>query len=156
MTYWKCNSLQLFSAQSMQMSMWSCGIAHFYILFNMSSFFPCLLHCVYAYVCISVSLSFISPSLWKFFIWLVLPSQASGFPLLVPYILDSSFNSLFSFNFEKEWESYLYTVLYLTSSVTTANSETSCISIFSLVKENKSLPSLRSFEKEWVGWQQQC
>ena len=40
MTYSKCNSLQLFSAQSMQMSMWSCGIAHFYILFNMSSFFP--------------------------------------------------------------------------------------------------------------------
>ena len=40
MTYWKCNSLQLFSAQSMQMSMWSCGIALFYILFNMSSFFP--------------------------------------------------------------------------------------------------------------------
>ena len=40
MTYWKCNSLQLFSAQSRNISMWSCGIALFYILFNMSSFFP--------------------------------------------------------------------------------------------------------------------
>ena len=28
-------------------------------------FVPCLLQCVYVYVCISVSLSFTSPSLWK-------------------------------------------------------------------------------------------
>ena len=49
-----------------------------------------------------------------------------------------------------------YTVLYLTSSVTTANSETSCISNCSVVKENKSPPfyllpwgSLR--RNEWDG-----
>ena len=114
MTYSKCNSLQLFSAQSMKMSMWYCGIALFYIFFNMSSFFL-------VYVCISVSLSFISPSLWKslevyvslcyfplFFIWLFLPFSASEFPLFVPYILDSSFNSLFSFNLEKDTLFYIH------------------------------------------------
>ena len=90
--------------------------------------FPCLLKCVYVYVCISVSLSFISPSLWKslgvyfslccfllIFLWLLLPSQASEFLLLVPYILDSSFNSLSSLNLEKD--TLFYTVLYQTSSV---------------------------------------
>ena len=33
-------SAQLFHAQSMQILMWSCGIALFHILFNMSYFFP--------------------------------------------------------------------------------------------------------------------
>ena len=63
------------------------------------------------------------------------PSQASEFPLLFPYILDSSFNSLLCQLGDR------YTVLYLKSSVTTANSETSCISKCFLVKEDKSPPS---------------
>ena len=53
----------------------------------------------------------------------------------------------------------LHTDLYLTSSVTTANSVTSCISNCSLVKEQKSPPStslLRFYEKDTVEWQQQC
>ena len=107
----------------MQMSMWSCGIALFYILFNMSSFFPVyfsvympmsasLYHChlsLYLFgshwecgsmsgdtlgVCLSV--------LFCFIFHLTLPFSASEFALLVPYILDSSFNSLFSFNVEKD------------------------------------------------------
>ena len=81
------------------------------------------------------------------------------FPELVPYLLDSSFNSLFSFNLEKDWESYLYTVLYLTSSVITANSQASCISNSSLVKEDRNPPlppSLSFYDKDTVGWQQQC
>ena len=43
-------------------ALWNSTFLHFiqHVLF-----FPCLLQCVYAYVCISVSLSFISPSLWK-------------------------------------------------------------------------------------------
>ena len=68
-------------------------------------------------------------------------------------------STLFSFNLEKHWESYLYTVLYLTSSVTTANSQTSCISNSSLVKEDRNPPlppSLSFYEKDTVGWQQQC
>ena len=85
------------------------------------------------------------------FIWLLLPCQASEFPLLFSYILDSSFNSFFSFNLEKDCESYLYTVLYLKSSVTTANSQASCISISSLVKEDRNPPSTSFFELLWKG-----
>jgi len=150
MTYWKCNSLQLFSVQSMKMSMWYCGIALFYIFFNMSSFFL-------VYVCISVSLSFIYPSLWK--------SLGVCFSLccflLIFHLTRASFSSLWisltcslylgfifqlslSFNLEKD--TLFYTVLYWTSSVTTANSETSCISKCSLVKEDKSPPSTSFLE----------
>ncbi|KAI4553185.1 hypothetical protein MJT46_016479 [Ovis ammon polii x Ovis aries] len=50
-------------------------------------------------------------------------------------------STLFSFNLEKDWESYLFTVLYLTSSVTTANSQTPCISNSSLIKEDRNPPS---------------
>ena len=61
-------------------------------------------------------------------------------------------NSLFSFNLEKDWESYLYSVLYLTSSVTTANSQTSCISNSSLVKEDRNPPSTFLPELLWEGY----
>ena len=42
--------------------LWNSTFLHFiqHVLF-----FPHILQCVYVYVCISVSLSFISPSLWK-------------------------------------------------------------------------------------------
>ena len=74
------------------------------------------------------------------------------FPELVPYLLDSSFNSLFSFNLEKDWESYLFTVLYMTSSVTTANSQTPCISNSSLIKEDRNPPSTSFPELLWKGY----
>ena len=61
-------------------------------------------------------------------------------------------NSLFSFNLEEDWESYLYSVLYLTSSVTTANSQTSCISNSSLVKEDRNPPSTFLPELLWEGY----
>ena len=147
MTYSKCNSLQLFSAQSMQMSMWSCGIAHFYILFNMSSFFPVYFS---VYMPMSASLYHCHLSLHLFGSF----SFDSSFllkPLDFPYLFPISWILLSTLSSLSTWRKihcFIYTVLYLTSSVTTANSETSCISIFSLVKENKSLPSLRSFEKE--------
>ena len=89
MTYWKCNSLQLFSAQSMKMSMWSCGIAFLHFIQHVL-FFPCLLQYVYAYVCISVSLSFISPSLWKS---LGVYFSLCGF-LLIFHLTLTSFSSL--------------------------------------------------------------
>ena len=76
-------------------------------------FYPGLFQCVYAYVCISVSLSFISPSLWK--------SLGVYFSLccflLIFHLTLSSFSSLwisltcslhlgfffqFSFNLEKD------------------------------------------------------
>ena len=59
--------------------------------------------------------------------------------------------SLF-FQLGKDWESYLYTVLYLTSSVTTANLQASCISNFSLVKENRNPPSTSFPELLWEGY----
>ena len=74
------------------------------------------------------------------------------FPELVPYLLDSSFNSLFSFNLEKDWESYLFAVLYLMSNVTTANSQTPCISNSSLIKEDRNPPSTSFPELLWEGY----
>ena len=73
------------------------------------------------------------------------------FPELVPYLLDS-FNSLFSFNLEKDWESYLFAVLYLMSNVTTANSQTPCISNSSLIKEDRNPPSTSFPELLWEGY----
>ena len=62
------------------------------------------------------------------------------------------FFQLFSFNLEKDWQSYLNTVLYLTSRVTTANSQTSRISNSSLVKENRNPPSTSFPELLWEGY----
>ena len=168
MTYWKCNSLKLFSAQSMQMSY---GIALFYIIQHVL-FVPCLLQCIYVYVCISVSLSLTFSSLWKF-LWVYF--SLCYFPLIF-HLTHPSFFSLWisltcslspGFVFQLPLLFQLgkiytvwYTVLYLTSSVNTANSVISCISNCSLVKEHKSPPSnppsLRFYEKDTVGWQQQC
>ena len=153
MTYSKCNSLQLFSAQSMQMSMWSCGIAHFYILFNMSSFFPVyfsvympmsasLYHCHLSlhifgshWKCMSLCVIFFYFSFDSSFLF-----QPLSFPYLFPifWILLSTLSSLSTW---RNTHCFINSVLYLTSSVTTSNSETSCISNCSLVKEDKSPPS---------------
>ena len=108
----------------MQMSMWSCGITLFYTLFNMSSFSPLYFRLymsmsasLYHYhlflhlfgshwECISLCVVFFS-----LFIWLLLLSQASEFPLAFPYILDSSFNSLLSFNLEKDTLFYIHYII---------------------------------------------
>ena len=42
--------------------LWNSTFLHF---IQHALLFPCLLQCVYAYVCISALLSFISPSLWR-------------------------------------------------------------------------------------------
>ena len=52
MTYCNWNSLQLFSAQSMQMYAWSYGITLFHLLFSVSSLFP-----LYSSVYMSMSAS---------------------------------------------------------------------------------------------------
>ena len=84
---------------------------------------PSLLQCVYVYVCISVSLSFSSLSLWKS-LWvyfslccfllifhLTHPSFSSlWISLTCSLSPGSSFNSLFSFNLEKDtlFENHIY------------------------------------------------
>ena len=99
--------------------------------------------------CISLCVVFFS-----LFIWLLLLSQASEFPLFFPisWILLSTFFSLSTW---RKIHCFIYTVLYLTSSVTTPNSETSCISNCSLVKEDEPpfylLPSDSMRRNEWDG-----
>ena len=142
----------------------------FYNLFNMSSFFPIyfsvympmsasLYHCHLSlhlfgshWECISLCVVFFS-----LFIWLLLLSQASEFPLAFPYILDSSFNSLFSFNFEKNTLFYIYCFI---SDKQCDHSQLRNLLHFKLLPCKRGWapllpPSLRFFEKEWVGWQQQ-
>ena len=122
-------------------------------------FFPCQFQCVYAYVCISVSLSFFSPSLWKSLgVYFSL-----CFLLLIFHLTLTSFSSLWisltfslylGFFFQLSLLCQLedrYTVLYLASSVTTDNSETSCISNCFLVKEYKSPLSTFFLEILWEG-----
>ena len=136
--------------------LWNSTFLHFiqHVLF-----FPCLLQCVYAYVCISVSLSFISPSLWKslavYFslcclllnVHLTLTSLSSLWISVTFFLYLGFFFQLFLlFQLGER-----YTVLYLTSSVTTANSEICCISNCSLVKEYKSPLSNSFLEVLWEG-----
>ena len=134
----------------MKMSMWYCGIALFYIFFNMSSFFL-------VYVCISVSLSFISPSLWKslgvcfslccfLLIFHLTLTSFSSLRISLTCSLHLGFFFQLSLLFQLGEDTLFYTVLYQTSSVTTANSKTSCISNCSLVKEDKSPPSTSFLE----------
>ena len=131
----------------------------FYILFNMSSFFPVyfsvympmsasLYHCHLSlhhfgshWKCISTCVGFF----W-FFIWLILLSQASEFPLLLPYILASSFNSFFSFNLEKDTLFYIWQAVW-----TQPNQKPLAFQIASLVKEDKSPPSISFLEILWEG-----
>ena len=127
--------------------MWSCGIALFYLLFNVSSLFPLYFMCICLCLHLCITIIYLS---------IPLEVSVSGF-LSVVYSFNFSLNflhfqnlfrivwillsTLFSFNLEKDWESYLFTVLYLTSSVTTANSQTPCISNSSLIKEDRNPPS---------------
>ena len=141
--------------------LWNSTFLHFiqHVLFV-----PCLLQCVYVYVCISVSLSFTSPSLWKS----LREYFSLCFALLIFHLTHPSFLSLWisltcslspGFFFQisllfqlGERYTVWYTDLYLTSSVTTANLATSCISNCSLVKEHKSSPPTSFFEVLWEGY----
>ena len=80
------------------------------------------------------------------FIWLLLPCQASEFPLLFSYILDSSFNSFFSFNLEKDTLFYIWQAVW-----TQPNQKPLAFQIASLVKEDKSPPSISFLEILWEG-----
>ena len=75
----KFNALQLFSAQSMQMQVWSCGITLFYLLFSMTSLFP---------LCFSVYMSMSAFYITITYLSIPLEVSVSGFLSVV-----------FSFNF---------------------------------------------------------
>ena len=84
--------------------------------------------------------------------------------LLIFHLTHPSFSSLwisltcslylgFFFQLSLLWQlGEWYTVLYLTSSVTTANSQTSCISNSSLVKQDRNSPSTSFPELLWEGY----
>ena len=163
MTCWKCNSLQLFTAQSMQMLVWSCGIAlsTFYSthpLFPLStSVCICLcLHLGITVIYLSISLE-VTGSVFFFVLFAFNFSFDSSFLLKLlnfPYLLPISWILPLTLSSLSTWTKihcFIYTVLYLTSSVTTANSETSCISNCSLVKEDKSPPSTSFLDILWEG-----
>ena len=151
--------------------MWSCGIAlsTFYStcpLFSLStSVCICLcLHLCIIVIYLSISLE-VTGSVFLFVLFSFTFSLDSSFllkPLNFPYFFPISWILLSTLSSLSTWRKihcFIYTVLYLTSSVTTANSETSCISNCSLVKKDRIPllpPSLRFYKKEWVGWQQQC
>ena len=88
------------------------------LFFLSTSVCICLcLHLCITVICLSITLE-VTGSLFlfvlfsfNFFIWLLLPSQASEFPFLVPYILDS-FKSLFFFNLEKDTLSYIWQAVW--------------------------------------------
>ena len=159
MTYWKSNSLQLFNAQSMQMLMWSCGIALFYLLFNMSSLFPLyfsvymsmsasLYHCHLSLHLFGSHCECISLCCFLLFFHLTLTSFPS---LWISLTCSLYLGFFFQFSFNLEKDTLFYTVLYQTNTVNTVNSEISCISNCSLVKEDKSPPSTSFLEVLWEG-----
>ena len=142
----------------MQMSMWSCGITLFTIystcpLFSLpTSVCICLcLHLCITVIYLSISLE-VTRSVFLFVLFSFNFSFHSFFllkPLNFPYLFPISWillSTLFSLLTLRKIHCFIYTVLYLTSSVTTANSETSCISNCSLVKEDKSPPSTSFLE----------
>ena len=146
----------------MQMSMWSCGIAlsTFYSTCPLLSLSTSMCICLCLHLCVTVTYLSISLEVtWSVFLFVLF---AFNFSFDLSFLL-KPLNSLtcllylglfFQFSLLCQLGER-YTVLYLTSSVTTANSETSCISNCSLVKEDEPpfylLPwdSLR--RNEWDG-----
>ena len=142
----------------MQMSMWSCGIALsiFYSTCPLFSLPTAVCICLCLHLCITVVYHSISLEVSGVYFSLCCF-------LLIFHLTLTSFSSLWisltcslylGFFFQLSLLCQLgdrYTVLYLTSSVTTANSETSCISNCSLVKEDKSPPSTFFLEILWEG-----
>ena len=125
-------------------------------------FFPGLHQCVYIYISISVSLSFISPSLWKSLgVYFSLCCFLLIFHLTLPSF-SSLWNSLtcslylgFFFQFSLLFQlGERYTILhcFISDKQCEHNQlETSCISSCSLVKEDNSPPSTSFLEVLWEG-----
>ena len=151
----------------MQMLMWPCGIAlsTFYSTHPLFSLSTSVCICLCLHLCITVIYLTISleitGSVFFFVLFAFNFSLDSSFLLKLlnfPYLLPISWILPLTLSSLSTWTKihcFIYTVLYLTSSVTTANSETSCISNCSLVKEDEPpfylLPwdSLR--RNEWDG-----
>jgi len=147
----------------MQMSMWSCGIAlsTFYStcpLFSLStSVCICLcLHLCITVIYLSISLE-VTGSVFLFVLFSFNFSFDSYFflkPLNFPYFFPISWILLSTLSSLTTWRKihcFIYTVLYLTSSVTTANSPN--LLHFKLLPCKRGWapllpPSLRFFEKE--------
>ena len=139
----------MFRAQSMQMSMWSHGIAlsTFYSTCPLFSLSTSVCICLCLHLCITVIYLSISLEVTGSLFLLVLFSFNFSFysyfllkPLNFPYSFPISWTLLSTLSSLSTWRKlhcFIYTVLYLTSSVTTANSEISCISNCSLVKEDE-------------------
>ena len=101
--------------------LWNSTFLHFiqHVLF-----FPCLLQCFYAYVFISVSLSFISPSLWKslgvyislccllLIVHLALTFFSSFWISLICSLYLGFFFKFFSFNLEKNTLFYIWQAVW--------------------------------------------
>ena len=145
-------------------------MALFYILFNMSSLFP-----VYFSVYMSMSASLYHYHLPLLLFGSLCECISLCCFLLIFHLTYPSFSSLwisltcslsprFFFQLpllfelgeytDLNWRiyRYKYTDLYLTSSVTAANSVSSIISNCSLVKEHKSPPSISFLEVLWEGY----
>ena len=127
--------------------LWNSTFLHF---FQHVLFFPGLcLHLCITVIYFSISLE-VTGSVFLFVLFSFNFSFDSCFllkPLNFPYCsLYLGFIFQLSLLFQLGEDTLFYTVLYQTSSVTTANSKTSCISNCSLVKEDKSPPSTSFLE----------
>ena len=117
--------------------------------------------CLCLHVCITVTYLSISLEVTGSLFLLVLFSFNFSFysyfllkPLNFPYLFPISwilFSTLSSLSTWRKIHCFIYTVLYQTSSVTTANAETSCISNCSFVKKDKSPSSTSFLEVLWDG-----
>ena len=143
--------------------MWSCGIAlsTFYSTCPLFSLSTSVCICLCLHLCISVIYLSISLEVTGSAFLFVLLSFNFSFdsyfflkPLNFPYFFPISWILLSTLSSLSTWRKihcFIYTVLYLTSSVTRPNSETSCVSNFSLVKEEKSPPYTSVLEVLWEG-----
>ena len=129
-------------------------LSTFYLACSFCSLSTSVCICLCLHLCITViyfSISLeVTGSVFLFVVFSFNFSFDSCFllkPLNFPYCsLYLGFIFQLSLLFQLGEDTLFYTVLYQTSSVTTANSKTSCISNCSLVKEDKSPPSTSFLE----------
>ena len=134
-------------------SMWSCGIAFttFYSTCPLFSRSTSVCICLCLHLCITVIYLSLSLEVTRSVFLSMLLSFNFSFdssflpkPLNFPYLFPITWILLSTLSSLSTWRKihcFIYTVFYLTNTVTTANSETSCISNCSIVKEDKSPPS---------------
>ena len=134
----------------MQMSVWPCGIALFFILFMcpLCSLSTSVCICLCLHLCITVIYLSLSLEVTRSVFLSMLLSFNFSFdssflpkPLNFPYLFPITWILLSTLSSLSTWRKihcFIYTVFYLTNTVTTANSETSCISNCSLLKEDES------------------